>query len=202
MRGATSVVESYLPVRITQIAADPVTAIGWILGIYGALTAVATWFVGRVVQRFDEAVIYTRAVFAATLLTAGMAIAPSIWLLGLLAALRSIPVAFGNTVLHSLNARVVPVEQRTAILSMSPMPRNLGAFLFPLSAAAVAGLAPAAPLAVGALSYAASCLAGSRLRRATRAYRSGQPGLEAPSTAEPASVAEPVTRASKSTNQG
>jgi predicted MFS family arabinose efflux permease len=98
--GATAVVDSYLPVRITQLAADPASAICWILGIYGGLTSVATWLVGRILHRVEEAMIYTRAVFAATLLTAGMAIAPSVWLLGLLVVARSIPVAFGNTVLH------------------------------------------------------------------------------------------------------
>jgi predicted MFS family arabinose efflux permease len=173
LRGATAVVDSYLPVRITQVAADPTSAIGWILGIYGALTSVATWAVGRILHRVEEATIYTRAVFAATLLTAGMAIAPSLWLLGLLAVARSVPVAFGNTVLHSHNAGVVPRLYQTAVLGMSPMPRNFGGLVFPLFAAAVAGLAPGAALAVGALGYATSSLAGIKLRRATRAYLAG-----------------------------
>src|SRR5919202_1645815 len=66
MRGATSVVDAYLPVRITQLAEDPAAAIGWILGVYGALTTVATWLVGRVVDRTDETVLYWRVpLFAA-----------------------------------------------------------------------------------------------------------------------------------------
>ena len=173
LRGATAVVDSYLPVRITQVADDPTVAIGWILGIYGALTTVATWFVGRIVHRIEEAVIYTRAALAATLLTAGMAVAPSIWPLGLLAILRSVPVAFGNTVLHAHNARTLPPAHQTAVLGMSPMPRNLGALIFPFLAAAAAGLAPGAPLAIGAVGYAASTLAGTQLRRATRAAERG-----------------------------
>ena len=171
LRGATSVVDAYLPVRITQVAADPTAAIGWILGIYGALTTVATWFVGRIVHRVDEATIYTRAVFSATILTAGMALAPSIWLLGLLAIVRFVPVAFSNTVLHAHNASILPPAHQTAVLGMSPMPRNFGALLFPLFAAAVASLAPGAPLAMGAIGYSASTLAGLNLRRATIAYR-------------------------------
>jgi DHA1 family multidrug resistance protein-like MFS transporter len=184
VRGASSVVDAYLPVRITQIAPDPAAAIGWILGVYGALTTVATWYVGRLVQRVEEATLYTRAVFTATLLTAGMALAPSLWLLGLLAILRSIPVAFGNTVLHAHNADVLPPAQRTTILSMSPMPRNFGAFVLPVLAAAVAGLTPGgAPLAVGTVGYAVSWLAGLRLRRATRAYREGGEKRSAPGDA-------------------
>ena len=43
LRGATSVVEAYLPVRITQLSDNPATAIGWVLGLYGAATTAATW---------------------------------------------------------------------------------------------------------------------------------------------------------------
>jgi predicted MFS family arabinose efflux permease len=169
LRGATAVVDSYLPVRITQVAADPTVAIGWILGIYGALTAVATWYVGRLIQGAREAMIYTRAMFAATLLTAGLAAAPSIWPLAVIAILRSVPVAFGNTVLHAHNARTLPPAHQTAVLGMSPMPRNLGALVLPFLAATAAGLAPGAPRAIGAVGYAASTLGGVKLQRATRA---------------------------------
>jgi predicted MFS family arabinose efflux permease len=171
VRGATSVVDAYLPVRITQLAPDPALAIGWILGIYGVLTTVATWYVGRLINRVEDVTIYLRAMIAATLLTAGMALAPSIWVLAPLAILRSVPVAFSNTVLHTHNAHILPPSQRTAILSLSPMPRNFGAFVFPLVASAVAGLAPGASLAVGAISYFGAALGGVRLRRATRTHR-------------------------------
>lgn len=171
LRGASTIVDAYLPVRITQLTADPATAIGWILGIYGALTAVATWFVGRVLHRIDEATVYTRAAFAITLLTAGLAVAPSIELLAVLAIPRSIPVAFSNTVLHAHNVTVLPPAERTAILSLSPVPRRFGALIFPLLAAASAVLGPGGPLAVGAVGFAASWLAGIKLGRVTRAHR-------------------------------
>ena len=48
------------------------------------------------------------------------------------------------------------------------MSRNHGALVFPFFAAAAAGIAPGAPLAVGAVGYAASTLGGIKLRRATR----------------------------------
>ncbi|MCC7103781.1 MAG: MFS transporter, partial [Chloroflexi bacterium] len=128
-RAAASIVEAYLPVRITQLAADPVSTIGWVLGIYGACTGAATWAVGRLVHRVDEATISTRAMLFGTVVTAGMAVAPTIWLLGILAVLRAIPVAFSNTVLHSHNARVIPAEHRTAILGLSPVPRYSGGAL-------------------------------------------------------------------------
>ena len=47
--------------------------------------------------------------------------------------------------------------------ALSPVPRNIGGFLFPLFAAAVAGLVPGAALAVGAVSYGGSFLAGLRM---------------------------------------
>jgi predicted MFS family arabinose efflux permease len=182
LRGGSAIVESYLPVRITQVAPDPVSAIGWILGIYGVCTTIATWFAGRLLQRFEEATLYIRAVFSATLLTFALALAPSIWLLGVLAVLRSVPTAFSNTVLHTHNALVIPPAQRTAVLSMSPMPRNLGAWLFPMFAAASAGLAPGAPLLVGTLGFGLSCWSGFNLRHATRAFRARERDARAAGT--------------------
>ena len=169
MRGATSVVDAYLPVRITQVAADPATAIGWILGIYGLLTTLATWLVGRVIDRTDAAVLYWRAMLFATVVTIGMALAPSVWLLGLLAALRSIPAACSNTVLYAHAARVLRPEEQTAVFALSPVPRNAAQAIFPLFAALIAGLAPGAALTLGAVSFGATVLSALYLAVVTRA---------------------------------
>jgi MFS family permease len=168
LRGASAVVEAYLPVRITQVAADPAVAIGWILGISGAVTAAATWYVGRVMNRIDEVLIYTVTVFVTMLLTIGLAVVPWLWLVGLFAVLRAIPVAFSNTVLHGHSARVLPREQQTAVLGMSTMPRAFGAVLFTSIAAAVAGVAPGGALFVGVLSYGLATFTGFMLRRASK----------------------------------
>lgn len=168
LRGATSVVDSYLPVRITQIAADPATAIGWILGIYGAVTTGATWLCGRIVDRSNETVLYWRAMLFGTVVTAGLALAPWLWLLGLLAALRAFTTAFSNTLLHAHIARSVPPEQQTPIFSLAPVPRNSGALALPLLAASVAGLGSGAALLAGAAGYGATFLAGLRMSGVTR----------------------------------
>jgi len=185
MRGAHSVVDSYLPVRITQLAPDPAAAIGWILGIYGALTTVATWLVGRLVDKTDATQIYWRAMLFASAVTVGMALAPWVWLLGALAALRSIPMASGNTVLYAHAARILPPEEQTSIFALSPVPRNIGGFLFPLFAAAVAGLVPGAALAVGAVSYGGSFLAGLRMTRVTAEAERLRAGATEPARASP-----------------
>jgi DHA1 family multidrug resistance protein-like MFS transporter len=173
LRGATAVVDAYLPVRITQLAgpAGAAMAIGWILGIYGALTAVATWWVGRIIGRVEETGLYWRAMLLATFLTAGLAAAPWLWLVGVLAAVRSIPVAFSNTILFAHMDKVVPLEHRTGIFGLSPTPRNLGGLVFPLTASLVAGIIPGAALAVGAVSYGGTFLAGLQLGRVTRRYQ-------------------------------
>jgi predicted MFS family arabinose efflux permease len=169
LRGATSVVDAYLPVRITQLATDPASAIGWILGIYGLMTTLATWLIGRLVDRTEAAVLYWRAMLFATLLTIGMALSPSVWLLGLLSALRSLPVACSNTVLYAHATRILPAAEQTGVLALTPVPRNLAQLVFPLFAALAAGLAPGAALIVGAVSYGASFLGGLRLTVLTRA---------------------------------
>jgi MFS transporter, DHA1 family, multidrug resistance protein len=167
MRGGTSVADAYLPVRITQLAADPATAIGWILGIYGLLTTLATWLVGRVIDRTEAAVLYSRAMLLGTILTAGLALAPSLQWLGVLAALRSIPMACSNTVLYTHAARVLPIAEQTAVFSLSPFPRNASQIFFPMLAALIAGLAPGAALGVSAAVAGATFLASLRLRAVT-----------------------------------
>ena len=160
------------PVRITQLAADPATAIGWILGVYGLLTTLATWMVGRLVDRIDAAVLYWRAMVFATLLTVGMALSPSVWLLGILAALRSIPAACSNTVLYAHAARVLPPAEQPASSRSHRSHAISPSSIFPLLAALVAALAPGAALIVGAASYGAAVLAGLRLMVVTRAAAS------------------------------
>ena len=178
LRGATSVVDAYLPVRITQVAGDPAlatTAIGWILGVYGALSTAATWVAGRVVDRVDPARLYTQVMLFATVVAIGLALAPWLWLLGLLAALRSVPLAFSNTVLFAHQARVLPRDLQTAIFSLAPVPRNAGALIFPIAAALVAGLAPGAALAVGAISYGGTFLSGVVMAKVTPEQQAPSP---------------------------
>lgn len=164
VRGASATVDNFLPVRVAQVApGDPATAIGLILGAYGGLTAVATWLVGRVVDRVDETRLFARAMLAATVLTAALALAPNVWLIGAVAVLLAIPSAMSVTVLFAHLARVLPREQQTAVMSLQPLPRTTGALLFPFIAAAVVPLWNGAALAVAALSYAGAALAGRRM---------------------------------------
>lgn len=184
LRGATSVVDSYLPVRIAQLApGDPAPAIGWILGVYGALSTLATWLAGRLIDRYEETRLFWRAMLFGGVLTFGLATAPWLWLVGVLSALRAIPVALSNTVLFAHKARVLPAELQTPIMSLSPVPRNAGGLVFPLLAAAVVSVFPAGALLVGAASYVGSGLAGLQLERATRRFRIGQRRAAAPETA-------------------
>ena len=167
MRGAMAVVDTYLPVRITQIAADPAIAIGWILGIYGAFTTAATWLVGKIADRVDVVKVYARAMVFGGLLSLGLALAPSLWLLGLLAVLRAVPFALSNILLFTHLARVVPREHQTAIFGLIPTPRNLGSLAFLLISAGVAGLAATAPLFLSAGTFALTTASALKLGRVT-----------------------------------
>jgi MFS transporter, DHA1 family, multidrug resistance protein len=188
VRGATATVDTYLPLRITQLAGpNPANAIGLILGIYGLLTAISTWLVGKVLDRTDESRLFTRAMVAATVLTAALAVAPNIWLLGLISAVRSVPVAMSSTVLFIHLARVVPRERQTAVMGIGPLPRTAGALVFPVLAAAVAPLWAGAALAAGAISYGVAILAGQRMRVHTEALREESETAPEPPAAEPTS---------------
>ena len=167
LRGATGVIDSYLPVRITQVAPDPAAAIGWILGLYGALTAVGNLIAGRLVDRIEEVKIFKWAMLAGAIITVGMALAPTILLLGALAVLRSLPASVAGLLLFTHIARVVPREQQTVVMTLAPMPRNAGAFLFPALAAFVTSVLPAAALGVGAGAYLAASVTGMQMSRTT-----------------------------------
>lgn len=169
VRAGSGTVDSYLAVRITQVAADPATAIGWILGAYGALTAVATWLIGRLADRPDIVRLYALGMLFAAVVTLGIAVAPWLWVLAVLALLRAVPTALARPLLFAHLARVVPSAHQTAVFGLFPTVGNVGGLIFPLLAAGVVGYGLWAAFAIGALGYAASFGAGVRLGRADAA---------------------------------
>ena len=166
VRAGTGTVDSYLAVRITQVATEPAAAIGWILGGYGALTTVATWFVGRLADRADIVRLYSLGMLFAAVVSVGLAVAPWLWLIALLAVLRAIPTALTRPLLFAHLARVVPTAHQTAVFSLFPTAGNVGGLVFPLLAAAVVGYGIGAAFTVGAVGYGASFVAGLKLGRA------------------------------------
>jgi predicted MFS family arabinose efflux permease len=152
-RGSVGVVDSYLPVRLGELVSDPAPLIGVILGVYGALTTVATWAAGRMVDRFGPARLFWPAMLLATVACAVVAVSPVVWILAVATWVRSVPVALTGTVLYAHLGRVLHREERAPIMSLTPVPRNLAQFSMPLVAAAVAGLGTSAALLVGAVGY-------------------------------------------------
>jgi MFS transporter, DHA1 family, multidrug resistance protein len=166
VRAGSGTVDSYLAVRITQVAADPAAAIGWILGGYGVLTTAATWLVGRLADRADIVRLYSLGMLFAAIITLGLVVAPWLWLIAILALLRAIPTALARPLLIAHLARVVPTAHQTAIFSLFPTAGNVGGLVFPLLAAGVVSQGIGAAFAIGALAYGASFAAGLKLGRA------------------------------------
>ncbi len=165
VRGGSGTVDSYLAVRITQVATEPAAAIGWILGGYGALTTVATWLVGRLADRADIVRLYAWGMLFAVIVTIGLAVAPWLWLIALLALLRAVPTALARPLLAAHLARVVPAAHQTGVFSLFPTAGNVGGLIFPLLAAAVVSQGIGAAFAVATLGYGASFAAGLKLGR-------------------------------------
>jgi DHA1 family multidrug resistance protein-like MFS transporter len=160
-RGSMGVLDTYLPVRIAELVRDdPAPAIGIVLGVYGALTAVATWATGRVVDRFGPARLFWPAMVVATAAAIVAAVSPSVWLLALATWVRAVPVALTGTVLYAHLAHMLPREARAPVLSLTPVPRNLALFSMPLVAAAAAGLGTTGALMVGAAGYGTAAWVG------------------------------------------
>ena len=169
VRAGSGTVDSYLAVRITQTAADPAMAIGWILGAYGALTTLATWLIGRVADRDDIVRIYAIGVLLAAIVTIGIAVSPWLWLIAIFALLRAVPTALARPLLFAHLARVVPTAHQTAVFGLFPTVGNVGGLIFPLLAAGVVGYGLWAAFAIGALGYGASFVAGVKLGHAAEA---------------------------------
>jgi predicted MFS family arabinose efflux permease len=174
VRAGAGTVDSYLAVRITQVAADPATAIGWILGAYGVLTTVATWLVGRLADREDIIRLYALGMLFAAIVTLGIAVSPWLWLIAVFALLRAVPTALARPLLFAHLARIVPSAHQTAVFGLFPTVGNVGGLIFPLLAAGVVSYGLWAAFAIGALGYGASFAAGVRLDRADARRRQGQ----------------------------
>lgn len=165
VRSGAGTVDSYLAVRITQVAADPATAIGWILGGYGVVTTISTWLTGRLADRSDIVRIYTLGMLFGAIVTIGIMVSPWLWLIAVFALLRGIPTALARPLLVAHLARVVPHSYQTGVFGLFPTVGNVGGLLFPLLAAGVVGSGLWAAFAIGALGYAASVVSGTKLGR-------------------------------------
>jgi predicted MFS family arabinose efflux permease len=165
VRAGAGTVDSYLSVRIAQVATDPATAIGWILGGYGVVTTVCTWLVGRLADRPDIVRIYTLGMLFGAVITIGIAVSPWVWLIAVFALLRGIPTALARPLLVAHLARVVPRGHLTGVFGLFPTVGNTGGLIFPLLAAGVVGSGLWAAFSIGALGYAASVVSGVKLGR-------------------------------------
>lgn len=164
-RGATTVVDAYLPVRITQLAAQPASAIGWTLGAYGLLTTLMTWAAGGLVDRGLGRRAFTLAMWFGAAAALGLALAPWLGLVSVLAVLLAVPNALTRLVILTHLAQVVPRERQTSIFGLSPTSGNIGALIFPLLASAAATVGTATALTVAVCGYCLTGAAGVRLGR-------------------------------------
>lgn len=163
-RGSAAVVESYLPVRITELVQpDPAPAIALVLGISGLITSLVTAATGWIVDRLGSTRLLWPNMVLAVVSTLGLAFAPWLWLIAAGAWLRAVPNALGGTVLYAHLAGSVPRKDRAAVMSLTPVPRNLAAFSLPLLAAGAASVGTGAALLVAALGYAIAAWAGWQL---------------------------------------
>lgn len=164
-RAGTGTIDAYISVRITQVAADPASAIGWILGAYGALTAVSTWLVGRIADRSDISRIYAWGMLFGAVVCVGIVFAPTLWLVATFAILRAIPTALARPLLVAQLARVVPTQHQTGIFGLFPTVGNVAGLIFPLAAAGLVGSGLWIAFAIGAVGYGASFVTGLKMGR-------------------------------------
>lgn len=168
-RGAQMVMDIYTPVKIGELVrGDPTPAIGLILGVYGALTTVATWITGRWVDRAGPARLFWPAMVLATVLALGIAVTPWLWLLAIFAWIRAIPLGLNHTTLYAHLSQVLRREERAPVMSLTPFPRNVSMFSLPLVAAAAAAFGTTPALLIGTGAYALAAWCGLAIREARK----------------------------------
>ena len=167
--GSRAVVEVYLPVRITEVAADPAPMIGLILGVTGIVTAVATIASSRLVDDHGGMRWFMPLMLVGAVSTAGLAVVHDVWFMLVLSCIRALPFAAAATILTSHLTRVVAPSDQTVVLSLTPLPRNTSMFAVPIIAAAVAPFGVGIAIGVGAVAYAAGAVTGWLADRATPA---------------------------------
>ena len=171
VRAGAGTVESYISVRIVQVASDPASAIGWILGGYGVVTTLSTWWVGRLADGPDIVRIYMLGMLSGAVIALGIAFSPWLWVIALLAILRGVSTALARPLLLAHLARVVPRDHQTGVFGLFPTVGNVGGLIFPLIAAGVVGSGLWTAFAIGSLGYAASVVTGVKLGRVRSAPR-------------------------------
>ena len=152
-----AVMDPFLPVLIDRLAVglDSATIIGSLLAGYGLLTALGTPIAGRLADRVGGASLFLGASISLFLIAGAVGLVASLPVLGLLVLLRAIPQAGTSVVLYSHLATHVPPQHRSAVMSLTPMPRNLAWLIAPGLASAATGLGLSGAFWLAAAFYAA-----------------------------------------------
>ncbi|MHB1004062.1 MAG: MFS transporter [Chloroflexota bacterium] len=153
---ASSGTDPYLPIAIGQLSGtvDAPTAIGLILGAQGLLTALGTPIAGRLADRVGTARLFLVAAAAATVITFALSLASSLEALAALIVLRALPLASMAPALYAHLAAHSPAEHRSALLGLTPMPRNLAMLGGPIASASVVQAGLGAVFWLAAAAYA------------------------------------------------
>src|SRR5581483_9864784 len=87
------------------------------------------------------------------LIALALPLSASVLVIGALALLRAAPQATTNTALYTHLARHAPRERRAAVMTLSPLPRNVAMLLVPLAGSALSPLGLGAVFALGGVLF-------------------------------------------------
>jgi MFS family permease len=166
---ATGAMDPFLPVLIGRLSGDvdPATMIGVLLAAYGFLTGIGTPLAGWLADRLGPVRMFLAATTMLALIAGGMGFAMALPFLALLVILRAGPQASTNVVLYSHLAANTSVQHRTAVMSLTPMPRNLAWFIAPVLASLVSGFGLSAVFWLAGGLYVAATLSALLMARAS-----------------------------------
>lgn len=170
---ATGAIDPFLPVLIDRLsgALDSATLIGTLLAAYGLLTGIGTPLAGWLTDRLGAVRMFLVAASMLALVASAMGFVTVLPLLAALVILRAGPQSSTNVVLYSHLATNTPVEHRTAVMSLTPMPRNLAWFFAPLLASVVSGFGLSAVFWMAGGLYAAAAFVAILMARSSAPAR-------------------------------
>lgn len=170
--GGAAALEPFLPVLIDRLAgADSATAIGGLLAAYGLLSALGTPAAGWLADRVGPALLILVAAPLLAVVAGSMGLVASLPLLALLVMLRAVPQAGMVVALYSHVAAHVPVRHRAAVMSLTPMPKNVAWLLIPGLAGLATGFGLWAAFWFAAALYGGATITAVLLARSSLAAR-------------------------------
>ncbi len=154
LSAGAALMDPYVPVYLDRLyPRDPAIFVGVTMSVFGLTAGLLTPVAGRLADRIGRARLLGWSLLDLAGVALAMALAPDALSLAALQGLRGVPQAGTVGIVFALVALNVPGRERSAVMALLPLPRNIAGFVAPLLGAALTTLGVPAIFAAAGLAY-------------------------------------------------